>query len=72
MLEGHFVPGDTVIGGIPTAINRDVDVFDRRGTFDVDQWLPQRWYDIDSDTLAEMNRRLWTFGSGGRGCIGKQ
>lgn len=72
MLEGHSVPGDTVIGGIPTTINRDVEVFDRRGTFDVYQWLPQRWLDADGDTLAEMNRRLWTFGSGGRGCIGKQ
>ncbi|KAK4498924.1 hypothetical protein PRZ48_009434 [Zasmidium cellare] len=71
MLEGHFVPGDTIIGGIPTTINRDTSVFDRSCTFDVDQWLPQRWLDADDNTLAEMNRRLWTFGSGGRGCIGK-
>lgn len=72
VLEGHLVPGDTIIGGIPTTINRNVDVFDRPGTFDVDQWLPQRWLDADGNILAEMNRRLWTFGSGGRGCIGKQ
>ncbi|KAF2159299.1 hypothetical protein M409DRAFT_30175 [Zasmidium cellare ATCC 36951] len=70
-LEGHFVSGDTIIGGIPTTINRDVSIFDKFCTFDVEQWLPQRWLDADADTLAEMNRRLWTFGSGGRGCIGR-
>lgn len=72
MLEGYFVPGDTIVGGIPTTINRDPSVFDKHRKFDVGEWIPERWIDVDGESLAEMNRRLWTFGSGGRGCVGRQ
>ena len=35
-----------------------------------DTWQPERWLNATSPQLAEMNRWLWVFGSGGRMCIG--
>lgn len=33
-------------------------------------WQPERWLNATPPQLAEMNRWLWVFGSGGRMCIG--
>lgn len=48
---------------------------------DINSWIPERWVPSASanteeiekqkDKITEMERRMWTFGSGGRGCIGK-
>ena len=35
-----------------------------------DTWQPERWLNATTPQLAEMNRWLWVFGSGGRMCIG--
>ncbi|KAK5116278.1 hypothetical protein LTR85_009250 [Meristemomyces frigidus] len=71
ILDGLFVPGSVTIGASPVTTNIDADVFDRYGKCDVADWAPARWLDADEGTLGEMNRRMWTFGSGGRGCVGK-
>lgn len=48
---------------------------------DVNSWIPERWIpshlpnqeeeQLEKNRITEMERRIWTFGSGGRGCVGK-
>lgn len=64
MLDGFLVPEGVVIGASPVTTNNDKDVFDRHERLDVATWAPERWLDADAEVLAEMNRLLWTFGSG--------
>jgi hypothetical protein len=71
-LDGLYVPGGVVIGATPVSTNNDAEVFDAGQNYDVNEWRPERWLEADADILSRMNHRLWTFGSGGRGCIGKQ
>lgn len=65
VLDGFYIPGGTIVGGSPVTVNRDPSVFG----VDVDSWSPSRW--LQAVNVEEMNRRLWTFGSGGRGCVGR-
>ena len=66
VLDGHFIPGGTIVGSSPVIINNNPAVFDGDAKFNVTRWLPERWLDTDAATVTEMNRRLWTFGSGPR------
>lgn len=65
ILDNYYISGGIVVGGIPVTVNRDPSVFGA----DVDSWKPARW--LQAANVEEMSRRLWTFGSGGRGCIGR-
>lgn len=81
-LDNFFIPEHTIIGATPMATNTSsIFTSGMTGEEDVTVWIPERWFYSDQaneedgklrrDKLLEMERRIWTFGSGGRGCIGK-
>jgi hypothetical protein len=70
-LDGYFVPGGVVAGSSPYIINRDAEIFDPRHEFDVFTWHPERWLNREASEVSAMERRMCTFGSGERACIGK-
>ncbi|KKY27265.1 putative cytochrome p450 [Phaeomoniella chlamydospora] len=75
VLDNYFLPEGTTIGGAPLIVNYSEEVFkmhDSNGQeLSVTDWHPSRWLLASPEQHLEMDRRLWTFGSGGRGCIGK-
>jgi len=60
---GHFVPAGTVISAQAYSLHRDPTVWKQ-----AERFMPERW--LEGDT-TEMERAWWPFGSGGRGCIGR-
>ncbi|KAI5858931.1 cytochrome P450 monooxygenase [Tricharina praecox] len=60
---GHFVPAGTVISAQAYSLHRDPAIWK-----DMERFMPERW--LEGDT-TEMERAWWPFGSGGRGCIGR-
>lgn len=53
---GYNLPGGTVVGVLPPLINRNEAVFGE----DVDVFRPERWLDVDSETLKLMERTYTT------------
>jgi cytochrome P450 len=66
-INGHFLPGGTIVGCSPWTVHLDESVFGQRP----DQFRPERWLDMPNHKVAEMNNTLFTFGAGSRTCIGK-
>lgn len=66
-IDGHFVPGGTIVGCSAWVIHRREDVFGK----DVYTYRPERWLEADKDRLKEMNADMFQFGAGSRTCIGK-
>ncbi|KAJ9608495.1 hypothetical protein H2200_007483 [Cladophialophora chaetospira] len=66
-IDGHFVPGGTIVGCNAWVIHKREDVFGAQ----VDSYIPERWLDVGKDQLREMNGALFQFGAGSRTCIGK-
>ncbi|KAJ5742727.1 uncharacterized protein N7511_011128 [Penicillium nucicola] len=64
IIDGHLVPGGTVVSMSPYVLHRNPDVFPEPLKFNPERWLGQ-WVD-----LAEMKKWFWAFSSGGRMCIG--
>jgi hypothetical protein len=62
-LDAHFVSESTQVYSSPILVNFDKSVFEPHALHPVVEWLPERWLHDDS---SEMDRRLWTFGSGAR------
>jgi cytochrome P450 len=66
-VNGHFLPGGTIVGCSPWTVHLNESVFGERP----DQFKPERWLDVPNDKKVEMNNCLFTFGAGSRTCIGK-
>jgi cytochrome P450 len=66
-VNGHFLPGGTIVGCSPWTVHLDESVFGEK----TDHFKPERWLDVPNDKKAEMNNCLFTFGAGSRTCIGK-
>jgi cytochrome P450 len=64
-IEGHFVPGGTKIFSSARCLHTNPTVFSEPNAF-----LPERWLQREDDSLKEMRRWMWAFGSGGKMCIG--
>jgi cytochrome P450 len=65
-LAGKYdIPGGTVVSTTPWSLHFNPDPFPIP-----DEWRPQRWIEADEDTVTEMRKWIWTFGSGTRVCIG--
>ena len=65
-LAGKFdVPGGTVVSSSAWALHFNPVPFPSP-----EEWRPRRWLEADENTLAEMRKWIWTFGSGARVCIG--
>ena len=65
-LVGKFdIPGGTVVSSSAWALHFNPIPFPSP-----EEWRPERWLEADENTLAEMRKWIWTFGSGARVCIG--
>ncbi|KAF7940822.1 uncharacterized protein EAE97_007008 [Botrytis byssoidea] len=65
-LAGEFdIPGGTVVSSSAWALHFNPIPFPSP-----EEWQPVRWLTADETTLAEMQKWIWTFGSGARVCIG--
>ncbi|EEP82158.1 predicted protein [Uncinocarpus reesii 1704] len=65
-LAGKFdVPGGTVVSSSAWALHFNPVPFPAP-----EKWRPGRWLEADENTVAEMRKWIWTFGSGARVCIG--
>ncbi|TBU21998.1 cytochrome P450 [Dichomitus squalens] len=59
------LPGGTIVSCQPYTLHRfDTEVFP-----DPDEFLPERW--LAANGAVERNQLFFTFGAGGRGCIGR-
>lgn len=65
-LSGFYLPGGTVVSTSVVALHRDENVFP-----DPDSFRPERWLDVDKETLEKCEAQLIPFGYGGRICLGK-
>lgn len=63
VLCGFALPEGVVAHAAPYSVHRDPEVFER-----AEEWLPERWM---GDKKKEVKDWFWAFGSGSRGCIGK-
>ena len=65
-LAGKFdVPGGTIVSSSAWALHFNPVPFPSP-----EKWRPGRWLEADENTLTEMRKWIWTFGSGARVCIG--
>ncbi|KAJ9144508.1 putative Benzoate 4-monooxygenase cytochrome P450 [Pleurostoma richardsiae] len=65
-LAGKYdIPGGTIVSSSAWALHFNPLPFPSP-----DEWRPRRWLEADKDTVAEMRKWIWTFGSGTRVCIG--
>ena len=65
-IDGHFVPGGTIVGCNPWVLHRDKATFGE----DIDQFRPERWL-ADPETVYRMSQTLFQFGAGNHICIGR-
>ncbi|EPS42365.1 hypothetical protein H072_3681 [Dactylellina haptotyla CBS 200.50] len=73
VIDEFRLPAGTLASSSVYAVNQSL-LQDFEKIPETDQWKPSRWLvesDADKDEVQELERRLWSFGSGGRGCIGK-
>ncbi|PYH44760.1 cytochrome P450 [Aspergillus saccharolyticus JOP 1030-1] len=64
-IDGTFIPAGTIVSCQPYTLHRlDQDVFP-----DPDKFNPDRW--MNSNGAIERNRLFFAFGTGGRGCTGR-
>lgn len=66
-IDGHYIPGGTIVGCSAWVIHRDEGVFGSRP----DEFRPERWIDASPEQQAKMRNSLLSFGSGSRTCAGK-
>ncbi|MCJ1280840.1 hypothetical protein MMC26_000157 [Xylographa opegraphella] len=59
------IPPNTRVSALPYTLHRNAAVFP-----DPHAWKPERWLEAGKEEKEEMMRWFWTFGSGGRMCIG--
>ena len=66
-IDGHFIPGGTIVGINPWVTNRDPAAFP-----DADEFKPERWLEASEAHLKQMDSILeLNFGGGSRKCIGR-
>ncbi|KIX06902.1 uncharacterized protein Z518_04878 [Rhinocladiella mackenziei CBS 650.93] len=64
-IEGHFIPGGTIVSCQAWTLHKDPNVFPHPLEF-----IPERW--LEREGGPERNRWSFAFSAGGRGCLGKQ
>ncbi|KAL8763268.1 MAG: hypothetical protein Q9184_000908 [Pyrenodesmia sp. 2 TL-2023] len=60
------LPGGVRVSAQAYSLHRNKEVYGK-----ADEWQPKRWLYIEPGKNEEPLRWFWAFGSGGRGCIGK-
>lgn len=66
ILCGYQIPAGTRVGAQAYSLHRNSYVFPSP-----EKWRPQRWFEASPAHREEMMKWFWAFGSGARGCIGK-
>ncbi|KAE8443128.1 hypothetical protein EG329_002372 [Mollisiaceae sp. DMI_Dod_QoI] len=66
-LCGYEIPSGTTVSAQAYSLHRNAAAFPSP-----EEWKPERWLEADKDNREEMMRWFWAFGSGPRGCIGKE
>lgn len=61
----NYIPANITVSAQAYSLHRNASVFPEPET-----WRPERWL-VDKEQRDEMMRWFWAFGSGARGCIGK-
>jgi cytochrome P450 len=63
---GHAnIPGNVRISANAYSLHRNAEVYP-----EPEKWNPERWLEEEKEVVDERYRLFWTFGSGGRMCIG--
>ncbi|ETN38114.1 uncharacterized protein HMPREF1541_07738 [Cyphellophora europaea CBS 101466] len=70
-IDGEWIPGGTIVGCNAWVIHKRPEVFDPNRKYDVDEYVPERWLEVDKEQLKAMDGTLFQFGAGSRTCIGK-
>lgn len=65
-IDGHFVPGGTIVGCNPWVIHQDKATFGD----DADHYRPERWLG-EPEAVHRMSQTLFQFGAGNHLCLGK-
>lgn len=65
-IDGYYIPGGTIVSCQGYSVHRLNEAVYKQG----DVFSPDRW--LDQDKSAELNRLFFAFGTGGRGCTGRQ
>ena len=66
-INGHFIPGGTIVGINPWVTGRDPSIFP-----DPDEFKPERWLEASEAQFKQMDNILeLNFGGGSRRCIGR-
>ncbi len=63
-IDGHFIPGGTIVGVSAWVLHKSAAVFDPQRRFNVDQFVPERWLEASKEQLKEMNGNMFQFGAG--------
>ncbi|EXJ93260.1 hypothetical protein A1O1_01651 [Capronia coronata CBS 617.96] len=67
-ISGHYLPSGSIVSCQPYSLHLlNASIW---GPSDPTHFVPERWLD-DEKRLVEMNRLFFSFGAGGRGCIGR-
>ncbi|KAJ5146150.1 uncharacterized protein N7515_000714 [Penicillium bovifimosum] len=64
-IEDIYLPEGTIVGSQAYLVHRQPDIFP-----DPEAFKPERWL-VDEQQARVLLRNFWTFGSGQRGCIGR-
>lgn len=59
------LPAGVRVSASAYSLHRNPNVFP-----DPEKWRPERWLEGDRESVGEMRRWFWAFGSGGRMCVG--
>jgi hypothetical protein len=84
VVEGYFIPAGVTISTSPYTMNRNEDVFPQAETWKPQRWIESKKTTIEplfqdqktthddekNETIGKLRRWFWTFGSGGRMCLG--
>ncbi|RDW77370.1 hypothetical protein BP6252_05423 [Coleophoma cylindrospora] len=66
IILGHFIPGGTIVSVNAWVVHRNKEIFGD----DAAVWRPERWLEGEAKS-REMEKYLFHFGAGMRGCIGR-
>ncbi|PYH87647.1 putative cytochrome P450 monooxygenase [Aspergillus ellipticus CBS 707.79] len=64
-LHGFYVPGGVTVSSSAYSLHRIEEVFPSP-----EEWMPDRWVDVEEGKIHDMRRLFWAFGNGGRMCLG--
>jgi cytochrome P450 len=65
-IDGFFIPGGTIVSCQAYSVHR----LNESVYVDGDRFIPERW--LEDERKLDMNRLFFSFGTGGRGCTGRQ